>query len=236
MMNVFTIAWRASLVIRWKWTPLSITNRFDTEKSLFYRSQVSHARLHSPLTDEWCLGNGYLGLSLSSQSQIQLLVDIRSPFLASGYSPIVRITSDTWEDSSASLVQMKRGLVRRIQCFKLSNERSAHLTHLMYAHRTRASLIVQELEMINPSEHTLDLNFEATKPTPKHDMKVLNEQDIQFDTSRETFSMTSNQISPRQHHSILFVIITSKLPSSNHVKPGRSVDDLTYSPVVYLSL
>ncbi|CAF5228837.1 unnamed protein product, partial [Rotaria magnacalcarata] len=33
-------------------------------------------------------GNGYLGLSLSSQSQIQLLTDIRSPFTSSGYSPV----------------------------------------------------------------------------------------------------------------------------------------------------
>ncbi|CAF4889894.1 unnamed protein product, partial [Rotaria sp. Silwood1] len=51
-------------------------------------------------------GNGYLGLSLSSQSQIQLLTDIRSSFISTGYSPIVRISSDTWEDSSATILQM----------------------------------------------------------------------------------------------------------------------------------
>jgi hypothetical protein len=151
-------------------------------------------------------------------------MDIRSPFIASGYSPILRVTSDTWEYSSASIVHLNHGLVRRIQCFKLSETRSAHFTHLLYAHRTRTSLIVQELETINPTENTLDLDFQQTNPMSKHDLKILEQEDVQFDLSNEKFQLTINQISPRQHHSIIFAILTTKSLSTSHVKPGRYVD------------
>lgn len=169
------------------------------------------------------IGNGYLGLSLSSQSQIQFLTDIRSPFISSGYSPVIQISSDTWESSSATVLEIKQGLVRRIQCLKFSNERSAYVTHLLYAHRKRSSLIIQEIDIINPSEHTLDLDLQRKKQIFENDFQQLNEQDVQFDTTKELYLMTTNQISIRQHHFIIFVILTNKIISNNHVKPGRYV-------------
>jgi len=168
-------------------------------------------------------GNGYLGLSLSMQSQIQLLTDIRSSVISSGYSPVIEISSDTWEGSSATIVQMKQGLVRRIQCLKFSKERSAYVTHLLYAHRKRSSLIIQEIDIINPSEHTLDLNLQRKKQIYENDFQEIDQQDIQFDSTKDIFLMTTNQISTRQHNFIIFVLITNKIISNSHVKPGRYV-------------
>ncbi|CAF2706269.1 unnamed protein product [Rotaria sp. Silwood2] len=165
-------------------------------------------------------GNGYLGVSLSSQSQIQLLTDIRSPFISSGYSPIVRISSDTWEYSSATIVQMKQGLVRRIQCFKFSEERSAHVTHLLYTHRKRPSLIVQEIDITNPSEHSLDLDLKQKNQISSNDLKQLDQQDVQFDSTKGIFLMSTNQLSIRQHNFIIYVIITNKIISNCHIKSG----------------
>ena len=167
------------------------------------------------------LGNGYLGLSLSSQSHIQFLPDIRSPFISSGYSPVIQISSDTWQVSSASVVQIKQGLVRRIQCFQFNPERPASVTHTLYAHRKRPSLIIQEIDILNPSENALDLNFQRKKQSLEHDYKQLEEEDVQFDTSKEIYQMTTSQISTRPHHVILFVTIQNKLLSDSHVKAGR---------------
>lgn len=197
-------------------------NRFDTEKSLVYHSPVRFS-LSLWIVDKAKiprLGNGYLGLSHSAQSQIQLLPDIRSSFIASGYSPVIRISSDTWEDSSASVVQMKQGVLRRLQCFKFSESRSASVNHLLYAHRKRSSLIVQEIDFVNPSENTLDLNLEQKQLSFRPDLKTLDERDVQFESSDEKFAMTIHQISPRQHHLILVVTISTKILPNIHIKPG----------------
>ncbi|CAF1271618.1 unnamed protein product [Rotaria sp. Silwood1] len=181
-------------------------------------------------------GNGYLGLSLSSQSQIQLLTDIRSSFISTGYSPIVRISSDTWEDSSATILQMKEGLVRRIQCFKFSEERSAHVTHLLYIHRKRPSLIVQEIDIINPSEHSLDLDFKQKNQISNNDLKQLDQRDIQFDSTNDIYLMITNQLSIRQHNFIIYVIITNKIISNCHVKPGSPEKQIILTVVKFSSV
>jgi hypothetical protein len=167
------------------------------------------------------LGNGYIGLSLSTQSQIQLISDTRTPFISSGYSPVIQISSNVWEDSSATIVQMNQGVVRRIQCFKISEQRSAYVTHLLYAHRYRSSLIIQEIDIINPSEQTFDLDFQQKKQISTNNIKQLDRQDIQFDSLKNKYLMITNQISIRQHKSIIYVIITNKEFSSRHIKPNR---------------
>ncbi len=138
---------------------------------------------------------------------------------------MIEISSDTWEGSSATIVQMKQGLVRRIQCFKFSSERSAYLTHLLYAHRKRPSLIIQELDIINPSEHTLDLDLQRKNQINENELKQIADEDIQFDSTKDLFQMTTNQIATRQHTFIIFVILTNKILSTSHVKPGRYVSN-----------
>ena len=168
-------------------------------------------------------GNGYLGLSLTSQSQVQFLPDIRSPFISSGYTPLIQISSDTWTVSSASILQLKQGLVRRIQCLKFNSERSAFVSHLLYTHRKRSSLIIQEIEINNPTEFTLDLDLRQQKASHENDLKEIHQETVQFDSSKDLFHMTTNQLSTRQHHSIIFVILTNQILSNSHVKPGRYV-------------
>lgn len=200
----------------------SIMNPFNMEKSSVYHSQVKYNRWFIlNLIRFFSLGNGYLGLSLSSQSYIQFLPDIRSPFISSGYSPVIQISSDTWQTSSATVVQIKQGLVRRIQCFQINSDRPAYLTHILYAHRKRPSLIIQEIEIVNPSGYSLDLNFQQKKQSSDHDYKQIDEEDVQFDASKEIYQMTTNQISARQHHYILFVIIKPKILSNSRVKARR---------------
>jgi len=116
---------------------------------------------------------------------------------------------------------MNQGLVRRIQCFKISETRSAYVTHLLYAHRRRSSLIIQEIDIINPSEQTFDLDFQQKKQISTNDIKQLDKQEIEFDSSKHTFLMITNQISIRQHNSIIYVIITNKEISNSHIKPNR---------------
>lgn len=166
-------------------------------------------------------GNGYLGISLNSQSQIQIISDTRSNFITTGFSPIVHIASDTWEDANGVVIQMNQGAVRRVQCFKLSQERSAFASHLLYVHRIRPSIIVQEIELINPSEHMLDLEFRTTKDHTRNDLKLIEEKDFPLDFSKDTYLLKILQISMRQHNSIICVILSPKIPENTRIKPDR---------------
>jgi hypothetical protein len=205
------------------------TNDQSEMNTIFNHEPIHYGEIVSlPFT-----GNGYLGLSLSSQSQIQFLTDIRSSFIFSGYSPVIQITSDTWEVSSATVLQMKQGLVKRIQCIKFISGRSAFVTHVLYAHRKRSSLIIQEIEIINPSEYALDLNVKRNKQINENDVKQIDQEDIQFDSTKDIYYMTTNQISTRQHNIILFVLITNKILSNIHIKPGSQDKQTIFTVVKY---
>ncbi|UJR08462.1 hypothetical protein I4U23_012731 [Adineta vaga] len=183
--------------------------------AIFNHEPIHYGELASlPFT-----GNGYLGISLSAQSHLQLISDTNAPFISTGYSPIIQISSNIWEGSSATILHMNHGLVRRVQCFKISETRSAYVTHLLYAHRRRPSLIIQEISIVNPSEQTLDLDIRLPKQILNNDFKQLEKEDYEIDSSNEKFTITTNQISLRKHNSILFVIITSKISFNSHVKP-----------------
>jgi len=116
---------------------------------------------------------------------------------------------------------MNHGLVRRIQCFKINEAHSAYVTHLLYAHRRRSSLIIQEIDIINPSEQTLDLDIQQKRQITTNDITQLDKKELTFPSVQDKFLMITNQISIRQHQSIIYVLITNKDISNSHVKPNR---------------
>jgi hypothetical protein len=139
------------------------------------------------------------------------------------------MSSNIWEDSSATVIQMNQGLVRRLQCFKISEKRSTYVTHLLYAHRRRPSLIIQEIDIINPSEQTFDLDFQQKKQILTNDIKQIDKQDIEFNSIKEKFIIIINQISIRQHNSIIYIIITNKDITNSHVKPNSQDKKIIYT-------
>ena len=182
-------------------------------------------------------GNGHLGVSLSIRSAIQLMPDIDTPFISTGYAPVVQIFSSVWAESSATMVHMNQGLVRRIQCFKNSDIHSASVTHTLYAHRRRPSLIIQEINILNPSEQTLDLKYETKKQISTDGITQLDQQDLTLESVQGAFLMTTNQISIRQHKSIIYVLITNKDLPDSHVQPQgkdrRTIYTITkFSPLL----
>lgn len=103
----------------------------------------------------------------------------------------------------------------------MNDARSAYATHLLYAHRRRPSLIIQEIDIVNPSEQTLDLDLRISKQNVGNGIKRLDKQELQLDASKEKFIVTASRIALRQHNSIICVIITSQIPSNSHIKPDR---------------
>ena len=145
-------------------------------------------------------------------------------FIPIGYSPVIQISLNIWQDSSATILQMNKGLIRRFQCFKIKDRYSFHVNHLLYAHRRRSSLIIQEINIQNPSDQTLNVNFIQNKQTSNFDLRQLHQQDIQFDSSKDRFEMVTYQILVRKQHSIICVIISKKIISNQRIKPARYIE------------
>lgn len=158
------------------------------------------------------VGNGYLALSLSTHADIQLIPDTNSSFLSSGYSPLIDISSKRSDDTRATVLHMKEGYLRRFQCVPMLDRRFAHVSHRLYVHRRRPSLIVQDIEIVNPSDESLVLNLRT---------KHAKQQEMKLDSHKETFLLTTDRISLRQHRSIVFVVLTSQLLLESPVKPQR---------------
>ena len=158
------------------------------------------------------LGNGHLALSFTSQADIQLIPDTNSSFLSSGYSPLLEISSKRSDESRATVLHMKEGFLRRFHCIPMNDRRLAHVSHRLYVHRRRPSLIVQDIELVNPSDESLELSFRT---------KRANQQEIKLDSQKETFLLTADRISLRDHRSIVFVVLTSQLRLDSPLKPQR---------------
>ena len=116
---------------------------------------------------------------------------------------------------------MDQGLVRRIHCFHINEKYSASVTHLLYAHRLRSSLIIQEIDIVNPSEQTFDLQFQQNKQISSNDIIQLDQQELTISPSSDKFLMITNQISIRQHQFLIYVVLTNKNILDSQVKSNR---------------
>ena len=170
-----------------------------------------------------------MGVSLSIRSAIQLIPDVNTPFISSGYTPVVQISSNVWDESSATMVHMNQGLVRRVQCFKITEIHSATVTHLLYTHRRHPSLIMQEIDIHNPSEQTLDLKYAQKHQMSTSGITQLDQQDLTFPSTQGNFLMITNQIALDHHQSIIYTLISSKDLPESHVQPRGKDKRIVYT-------
>lgn len=135
------------------------------------------------------------------------------------------------------MVQMNQGLVRRVQCFKINAMHSASVTHLLYTHRRRPSLIIQEIDIHNPSEQTLDLTYGQKHQISTSGITQLDRQDLTLPSTEGSFLMITNQISLGHHQSIIYTLLTGKDLPDSHVQPRtrekRTIYTITkFSPLL----
>ncbi|XP_013410708.1 uncharacterized protein KIAA2013 homolog [Lingula anatina] len=110
---------------------------------------------HSPLQEgenfyPAYIGNGKFGLSVNSENGIYLLLN-RSHTLPVQFFPIVDVNIEGHEKKEAYVIDLKSGLVQRIQCFRKAPSACVSIVTQVYAHRRRPSILVQELRIQNPS-------------------------------------------------------------------------------------
>ncbi|CAB3382785.1 Hypothetical predicted protein [Cloeon dipterum] len=92
-------------------------------------------------------GNGHFGLETGTDSNIHIK-NGRTLSLPIKCQPVVetRLSSEEWTE--ASVIQFVTGTVHKLQCSSVG----VHATHQFYAHRSSSSVLVQAVQLTNPSD------------------------------------------------------------------------------------
>ncbi|CAD5114484.1 DgyrCDS3610 [Dimorphilus gyrociliatus] len=139
------------------------------ERSLhpYLRALSSHDALveHEPSVAEDktflpYVGNGYFGLSVLHDSRVYIQND-RTLSEGLGISPIISAQAKGYISRAVVVLDLLNGIVERTQCFQLGSV-CVGITTKIYAHRTKPSLLIQDIRISNPTAEPVTLDIELT--------------------------------------------------------------------------
>lgn len=96
-------------------------------------------------------GNGYIGVSANSKIGL-FAAHMKSLSLPLLYNPLASIYVDNLEKKEVYAVEINNGIVHRIQCYQNENQDIISVSSTIYAHRTRPSLLIEEITFNNPTK------------------------------------------------------------------------------------
>uniref|UniRef100_A0A069DW18 Putative conserved plasma membrane protein n=1 Tax=Panstrongylus megistus TaxID=65343 RepID=A0A069DW18_9HEMI len=102
------------------------------------------------------VGNGHIGLAILPRSSVYIKhPDAKTLSLPIGWSPlIVPLAHGTKQEAVAT--HFPSGIVSRYQCYGSG----LYLSHLIYSHRSRKEVLIQEMKIANPTSAPLVLSLD----------------------------------------------------------------------------
>ena len=109
------------------------------------------------------VGNGYIGLSVNAESQINIKSK-RTLSVPLSVKPLVslRLEGEDVSEDSVKVTDYTAGTVTEFKC--LAGRRDSDfvtVTSNVYAHRTVPGLLVQDVKIYNPNSHSVELLVES---------------------------------------------------------------------------
>lgn len=169
------------------------------------------------------LGNGHIALALSSDAELHLINDEKkTSFVPTNFSPLVRISLADSKEFSATIHHFRRAFVEQIQCFEFDEKIST--SNRIFVHRTRPSLLIQQINLINPTDKTIEFDLRRSSG------KSSNEKTLKIDENKENFLVQNFQIG-----SIRLVVIQNEISSKISVKPNERFEKTLFNIVKFSS-
>ncbi|XP_052801040.1 uncharacterized protein KIAA2013 homolog [Mya arenaria] len=134
------------------------------------------------------VGNGYLAVSFDSQNGLYIRLN-RALSLPVPYYPVVNSYIDNTSKEEVDVLQIRDGIANRIQIF---NTRSGCITaeSEMYAHRSRPSLLVQDLRLHNPTRSEVALGLDQILASGWKDAKTSSESAVNTIGTSVSYTLT----------------------------------------------
>ncbi|CAJ0952812.1 unnamed protein product, partial [Mesorhabditis belari] len=132
-------------------------------------------------------GNGYVAVGVENELYFRE-PGSRVLSLSSSFSPLVNIElPESWSKKSAEITDFEKGEWRRIHCYDIGND-CACIEERIYAHATRPSLVVQDIQIVNPTNNALQVKFSR----PNSDKWTNNEPTQSTVTTAQLRNITLN--------------------------------------------
>lgn len=100
------------------------------------------------------IGNGLFGI-VTEESSPLYIKSLRTLNIPVFWHPIVTVKYDKLPHKSATAIHFSHGVVYKYECYK----NGLCVTYQHYAHRTLPNILVQEIEVSNPTSETIKLEL-----------------------------------------------------------------------------
>ena len=115
---------------------------------------------HTDLEQLSYVGNGYIGLSVSPESQINIKSK-RTLSIPVPFKPLVsvRVVGEEGSSDGVQVTDYLAGTVTEFRCLASRREEDfVTVTSTVYAHRTVSGVLVQDIKIYNPNSHSVQLS------------------------------------------------------------------------------
>ncbi|XP_072043670.1 uncharacterized protein KIAA2013 homolog [Amphiura filiformis] len=110
------------------------------------------------------VGNGNIGFTVNYFYPAGLILRLGSSWTKDvPYRPMVRARLESLNDQSASIINYKNGMVERLQCYSIDGA-CVLMSLKTFVHRTRHSLLLQEIKVENKANTPVTLKMERNGP------------------------------------------------------------------------
>merc|ERR1712142_778004 len=145
------------------------------------------------------------------------------------YYPTITASVDGHTSQDALVTQWREGVVVKLQCFYMSGCVSVETT--TYAHRTRPSVLIQDLRFFNPTSKRVTVELHQTGAS---DWDKATTRKTKSGTKTETeISVTTGALFPSadslapsskstQDHVVLATVASTVVPQSLDIGPGKT--------------
>ncbi|XP_048727700.2 uncharacterized protein KIAA2013 homolog [Ostrea edulis] len=170
------------------------------------------------------VGNGKLAASLDSDSGLFIRLN-RALSLPVKYYPVVSTKIINSKAREASLLNVREGIAYNLKTVQTEGWRSKcnYVESRLYAHRSRPSVLVQDIRISNPSKRPLFIEFEQTgefnwknsKTSPK--TETVRGQPVKYEVSEGEVDLPDNK------YHVYAVVASVRLQKNTFtIKPGET--------------
>ncbi|GFV17616.1 uncharacterized protein KIAA2013 homolog [Trichonephila clavipes] len=234
-------------VFRWlrKKTPIMIDPNIgciaSNMNALLRESQVFDASVYRSYEPDEpyflpYVGNGKIGVPLDKKEELYVYYK-RYLSIPINYHPIVQVDIPGASTQDGTAVHYTSGIAYKFQCFNMREILRRHpvsVIHQVYAYRVSPSLLIQQIEIMNPLNEDLTLMLRQESSTSSENTPLVitlpNGNKFEYKVFSEEIKV------PESSRSIMISIAATKVPSTITIPPKSSKKLVIRTAVHYSEL
>lgn len=176
------------------------------------------------------VGNGYIGLDALKGDQIYIRSG-RYLALPTSIYPVLTLKNIFGTYRSAYAISYLTGIVHVFQCY----DSGFYASFQYYAHRRLTSLFVQEIKLSNPTDRSVDVNFQL-RQQPSLQGGTTHTADVRDGETHLKYNVTTGSIavgSDRHKSAIQISLVQRSFPVNYRIEARSSKQIVHYTAISY---